>query len=437
MLALAIFLATLILVIWQPRGLGIGWSAMGGAVVALLTGVIQWSDVPVVWHIVWNATFTFVALIVISLLFDEAGFFAWAALHVARWGKGYGRRLFPLVVLLGAAVSAVFANDGAALLLTPIVVAILTRLEFAPPTVLAFVIATGFVADTTSLPLVISNLVNIVSANYFDIRFDRYAAVMVPVDIVAFLGTLTVLWLAYARHIPARYPVERLEPPADAIRDRTVFLAALPLLASLLAAYVVLAPLGVPVAFVTCAAAMLLLALAGRWHRGGRGAVVPVVKVLRGAPWQIVAFSLGMYLVVYGLGSAWLTDSLAAALAWLGGHGLLAATMGTGLGAAVLSSVMNNMPGVLVGALSIQHAQGIAPDIREAMIYANVIGCDLGPKFTPIGSLATLLWLHVLSAKGIRITWGQYMRVGLIITPPVLVVVLVALALWLPILGPA
>jgi hypothetical protein len=172
MLAFAIFIATLALVIWQPRGLGIGWSAMGGAVVALATGSIGFPDIPVVWHIVWDATFTFVALIVISLLLDEAGFFHWAALHVARWGGGRGRRLFPLVVILGAAISALFANDGAALLLTPIVMAILLRLKFSPAATLAFVIATGFVADSTSLPLVISNLVNIVSANYFGITFD-------------------------------------------------------------------------------------------------------------------------------------------------------------------------------------------------------------------------------------------------------------------------
>ncbi len=99
----AIFVATLVFVIWQPRGLGIGWSAMGGAVVALLTGVIGWGDVPVVWHIVWDATFTFICLIIISLLLDEAGFFQWAALHVARWGGGNGRQLFPMIVLLGAA----------------------------------------------------------------------------------------------------------------------------------------------------------------------------------------------------------------------------------------------------------------------------------------------------------------------------------------------
>lgn len=434
MLALAIFVVTLVLVIWQPRNLGIGWSALGGAAVALATGVVQFSDVAVVWHIVWDATFTFVALIIISLILDEAGFFSWAALHIARWGNGRGHRLFPLIVLLGAVIAAFFANDGAALLLTPIVIAILVRLEFSASAALAFIIATGFVADTASLPLVISNLVNIVSANFFDVSFDRYAAVMVPVDLVSIATTLAVLWLAFGRKIPPRYPVDALDEPASAIVEPYVFRAALPVLAVLLVAYFVLARWHVPFCVITGAGALVLLGLAGRWWRGGRGAVLPLGPVLRNAPWQIVLFSIGMYLVVYGLGQAGLTHYGAIVLEWLGQQGQFVSTLGTGLLAAFVASVMNNMPSTLVGALAIKQAQ--VPDLtRELMVYANVIGNDLGPKFTPIGSLATLLWLHVLAGKGYRIGWGQYMKVGLILTPPVLLATLLTLAAWLPLIS--
>ena len=662
--ALFIFLVTLVLVIWQPRGLGIGWSALSGAAVAMTTGVISWADIPVVWHIVWDATFTFVALIIISLLLEEAGFFHWAALHVARWGRGDARKLFPLTVLLGAVVAALFANDGAALLLTPIVLAILLRVGFTPFTALAFVIATGFVADTTSLPFVISNLVNIVSANYFAIPFDRYALVMVPVDGVAFVATLGVLWWYFRRQLHVHYEVQALPEPASSIRDPVVFRAAFPILGVLLLAYFVTASWGVPISVVTGAGALVLLAIAGRWHVGGRGARIAVRRVIKEAPWQIVLFSLGMYLVVYGLGNAGLTEHVTSVLAWfahkgtlwavllgavvaalfandgaallltpivlaillrvgftpftalafviatgfvadttslpfvisnlvnivsanyfaipfdryalvmvpvdgvafvatlgvlwwyfrrqlhvhyevqalpepassirdpvvfraafpilgvlllayfvtaswgvpisvvtgagalvllaiagrwhvggrgariavrrvikeapwqivlfslgmylvvygLGNAGLtehvtsvlawfahkgtLWAAIGTGSVAALLSSVMNNMPSVLIGALAIDQVEGISKVVRETMIYANVIGCDLGPKFTPIGSLATLLWLHVLARKGETISWGQYMKIGFILTPPVLVVTLMAVAIWLPFISP-
>lgn len=422
LLAVLIFVATIALVIWQPKGLGIGWSAMGGAVVALLLGVVSLQDVPVVWGIVWNATAAFVAIIVISLLLDEAGFFEWAALHIARWGKGNGRLLFALVVLLGAAVSSLFANDGAALILTPIVIAMLRALGYREKVTLAFVMAAGFIADTASLPLVVSNLVNIVSADFFHLGFADYASVMVPVDLASIAATLGALLLFFRRDIPGRYDVAQLRAPGEAIRDVATFRAGWIVLALLLAGFFLLEPLGVPVSAVAAVGAILLLVIAGRGH------VIQTGKVLRGAPWQVVIFSLGMYLVVYGLRNAGLTDHVATLLDSAAQGGVWGAAVGTGILAALLSSIMNNMPTVLVGALSIDatHATGA---IKEAMIYANVIGCDLGPKLTPIGSLATLLWLHVLGQKGIRIGWGYYFRVGVTITVPVLLVTLAALAL--------
>lgn len=424
LLALSIFVATIALVIWQPRGLGIGWSASAGAAVALATGVVHWSDIAVVWQIVWNATAAFIAIIIVSLLLDEAGFFEWAALHVARWGRGSGRMLFALIVLLGAAVAAVFANDGAALILTPIVVAMLAALGFGPGATLAFVMAAGFIADAASLPLVVSNLVNIVSADFFRIGFNDYAAVMVPVNIASVTASLVVLLLFFRKEIPAAYDPAQLKLPAAAIRDAATFKAGWAVLVLLLVGFFGLEPLGVPVSATAAAGAALLLAVAGR------GPVISTKKVLRGAPWQIVVFSLGMYLVVYGLRNQGLTAYISQWLDTFAGYGIWGAAIGTGMLTAVLSSLMNNMPTVLVGALSID-ASSASGVVKEAMIYANVIGSDLGPKITPIGSLATLLWLHVLERKGIRIGWGTYFRVGVVLTVPVLLVTLAALALRL------
>ncbi|SIR76562.1 arsenic transporter [Pseudacidovorax sp. RU35E] len=422
--AVLIFVFTLVLVIWQPRGLGIGWSASAGALVALALGVVHLADIPVVWGIVWNATATFVAVIIISLLLDEAGFFEWAALHFARWGGGSGPRLFALIVLLGAAVAALFANDGAALILTPIVMAMLVALGFSPAATLAFVMAAGFIADTASLPLVVSNLVNIVSADFFDIGFDDYASVMVPVNLAAVAASLVVLYLYFRRDVPAAYNLGQLKAPAQAIRDRGTFRAGWVVLALLLVGFFWLEPLGVPVSAVAAVGAVVLLAVAAR------GPVISTRKVLLGAPWQIVMFSLGMDLVVYGLRNAGLTGYLAGLLDQFAQGGVWGAAFGTGFLAAGLSSVMNNLPTVLVGALSIDQSSATGV-VKQAMVYANIIGCDLGPKITPIGSLATLLWLHVLSRKGTTIAWGYYFRVGIVLTLPVLAFTLAALALRL------
>lgn len=419
-----IFLFTITLVIWQPRGLGIGWSASAGALLAIVFGVVELTDIAAVWHIVWNATATFIAIIITSLLLDEAGFFEWSALHVARWGNGHGRWLFVLIVLLGAAVSALFANDGAALILTPIVMAMLLALGFGPGATLAFVMAAGFIADIGSLPLVVSNLVNIVSADFFRIGFGRYASVMVPVNVAAVLSALVVLLLYFRRSIPQGYEVAQLKQPKEAIRDVATFRMGWLVLALLLIGFFWLEPKGVPISVIAAMGSLLLMAVAARGH------VISVRKVMREAPWQIVVFSLGMYLVVYGLRNQGLTAYLAGWLDFFARGGIWGAAFGTGFLTALLSSVMNNMPTVLVGALSIDATQTTGA-VREAMIYANVIGSDLGPKITPIGSLATLLWLHVLARKGMTITWGYYFRVGIVLTVPVLGVTLAALALRL------
>lgn len=427
-LSVSLFVIVLVLIIAQPRGLSIGWTAAGGAVVALLLGIVTWANVGTVVGIVWDATLTFVALILISIILDATGFFEWSALHMIRLARGGGLRLFFLLGVLGALVAMFFANDGAALILTPIVYEQAKALKLNAAATMALIMASGFIADTTSLPLVVSNLVNIVSAGYFHLPFGSYALRMVPVDVVALGASLTVLYLFYRRALPKTVATASLPQPRSAIKDLRVFHAAWVVLALLLLGYFASQFLHWPVAVFAGSAAIALLIIAQR------SSVVSVGKVVRNAPWRIVVFSIGMYVVVFGLRNAGLTHLLGIVLKGIAAHGTLAGILGAGLVGAVFSSLMNNMPTVLINALAIHNA-AVRPAMETAMAYANVVGCDLGPKFTPIGSLATLLWLHVLDQRGVRITWGYYMRVGITLTIPVLLVTLVALWGWSLVVG--
>lgn len=417
LLSLAVFSITMAAVILKPRNLGIGYSALIGGAVSVVLGLTTFPEILRVWDIVWNATFTFVAIIIMSLIYDEAGFFEYAALKLAQVSGGSGRKFYVLMILLGAIVSAFFANDGAVLVMTPIVYSFLVRSRADRKSYLAFIMAIGFISDTASLPFTISNLVNIITSGFFRINFLAYARIMIIPYAVSVVSSLAVLYLFFRRSLPEKIAVDH-DLDQGIIKDRALFRSAIPVLTALILTYAITGLMGIPVAFIAVPAITVLFLIVAKRK------TLDTRKILREAPWQIVLFSLGMYIIVYGLGENGLIAIVSSILMsvqhlW----GFLPDVLSSYI-FALLASVMNNLPSVMLGNLS------IAPIGNGFLPYVNVIANDIGPKFTPIGSLATLLWLYTLDRKrGIRITYGYYMKVGFILALPVLTATVISL--WL------
>lgn len=414
-IAISIFIATLFLVIYQPKGLQIGTSAIIGAIVALGFGVVNFEDVKTVISIVWDATLAFIGIIILSMVLDEIGFFEWCALHMAKLSRGNGHLMFVYSLLLGAFVSALFANDGAALILTPILLAKMRILKLNAKTIVAFLLAGGFISDSASLPFVFSNLTNIVTANYFNIGFGEYFTVMWLPFVVSVAISIIVLWIVLKNDIPKSIDTNLLTNPNDVLKSKPLFYLSWVFLAILIAAYFVGDSYDLPISIFALGGALVFLIISTLTKS------VEPIHIIKNAPWQIVWFSIGLYIVVYGLKNAGLTDYLSVVITELSSRGDMVAIVGTGFISAVLSAIMNNMPTVMIMDIALQDIS------NPALAYANIIGCNLGPKMTPFGSLATLLWLHVLEKKGIKIGFWQYSKFGLIVTPPILLVVLLSL----------
>ena len=414
-IASSIFLLTLLFVIWQPRGLQIGTTAIIGAIVALLVGVVSFDDVYIVTEIVWDATLAFIGIIILSMVLDEIGFFKWCAIKMAKLSGGNGHLMFVYALLLGSFVSALFANDGAALILTPILLAQMNVLKLNAKTILAFLLAGGFISDSASLPFVFSNLTNIVTANYFDIGFAEYFSNMFIPYLVSTFISIVVLWLFLRKDIPQQIDITLLENADTVLKSKTLFIFSWFFLALLLAGYFIGDHFDLPISVFALGGGLLFLAIASY------AKTVNPVHIIKTAPWQVVWFSIGLYIVVYGLKNAGLTDYLTVVLEHLVERGDAVAVIGTGFIAAFLSAFMNNMPTIMIMDIALHDIP------NQALIYANIVGCNLGPKMTPFGSLATLLWLHVLSQKGVKIGFWQYSKFGLMVTPPILLVVLLTL----------
>ena len=438
-----IFLGTLILVLWQPKGLDIGFSAMIGACLTLTTGLVYLANLPtLIWAILVNTTFTLLGLITISWILQQKGVFRRLGFHIANWNLGSGKILFFTLLILVTIVSAIFTNYGSTLLFLPIVIEALILLKFTPKEIIPFTIACGLVADISSLPFSISNSVNFIAASTHNISFGNYIMVMLPVSFVTITISIIVLLFYFWSDIPRKYknfrfrknyleralPATSIEPKislklADKSQSKhNLYLQTEELLES----------------------EENHKTLVNAWQNSYRfqdfisqtkfltNYCFYLFKLIFYPFLPVILFIWGMYIIVFALSNHGLTDVIKSLLVQISGWGLPLVIITTGFLSAFMSVVCNNLPSSLMNILTIQAAPIIDSNISEAMVYATIIGCVVGAKITPIGSLSTLCWFYMMKRHGFQISWKNYCGISLATILPILFISLLSLIIWLP-----
>jgi arsenical pump membrane protein len=430
--ALAVFATTLFLMIKRPRGLRLGYAAGIGAVASLLLGTVSLGQAAQSFLDIWDAALAFIGIIALSVTLDAMGFFRWAALRVVRIAGGSGLRLYFYVALLTAAVSILFANDSAVLILTPIVLEIVTSLGVDNKGKLAFLFTAGLIADTAAMPLITSNPINILSADYFKYTFIDHLIFMGPVAAVVLVSSLLMIWLFFRKSIPTTYDIRAADSltRGNPVISPTLLKISLITLVAIDFGYVLTSLNRFPVSLVICSGTAFLVAIywfALKRNGSANGEKKGLFGLARDINWDIVLFMLSIFIVVEGLEVAGVTNYLASALTASSklpsALGVFAPSMVVTIGA----SFMNNWPMTILGMLSIHQAAVTGPTLTN-LVFSNIIGNNLGPHFFPLGSLAILMWLEIMRRRGVDISLKEYLKVGAILS--VAQVAIAATVLW-------
>lgn len=433
--ALVIFAVTLFLMIKRPGGIRLGYVAGIGAIVSLALGTVTLGQAAQAFLHIWDAALAFIGIIAFSVILEAMGFFKWAAIRVVQIAKGSGIRLYFYVSILTAVVSILFANDSAVLILTPIVLEIIRQLKFNEKGKLAYLFSAGLIADTAAMPLITSNPINILSADFFGYTFIDHLVFMAPIAVVTIITSMLIVFAFFMKKIPKRYDnnlIGALSSTATPISKGMLKISLITLVAIDLG-YVTASLYRIPVSIVICSGAIFLLLvytinLNGKLARGEQKGLKQLAREIN---WDMILFMLSIFLLVQGLTNAGITDLLASILVEANSlpsvFGLLAPSLVITIGA----SFMNNWPMTILGLMSVQQVATsftLSNQVFTGLVFSNIIGNNLGPHFFPLGSLAILMWLETMKRKGVNISLKSYLKVGGILS--IAEVTIASLVLW-------
>ncbi len=419
----------------RPRGIKLGLAAGIGALASLLLGTVALSDALNSVMNIWDAALAFVGIVALSVTLDAMGFFKWAALKVVGFAGGSGIKLYFYIALLTAVVSILFANDSAVLILTPIVLEIVSQLKIDSNGRMAYLFSAGLIADTAAMPLITSNPVNIVSADFFKYSFIDHMMIMSLVSIATIASSLLLVYFIFRKKIPKTYSkelVENLTQRQSSISPNLLKISIATLI-TVDVGYVLASFARVPVSFIVCSGAIFLIAVywaalnRGYFPSGEAKGIKGIIKQIN---WDMVLFMLSIFIVVQGLNNVGIIDLVSQALVWGSNLPSVFSVLAPSLIVTLGASFMNNWPMTILGLLSInQAAAGLSGQAFTGLIFSNIIGNNLGPHFFPLGSLAILMWLETMKRKGVNISLWSYLKVGAVLS--IVEVTVASLVLWL------
>jgi len=416
-LAALIFVATLIAIVTRPRRIGEAWSAAAGAVLMLLTASVSLGSALAAIGAEWNLFLFFFGLMLTAAVADMAGFFDWAASLAAAAARGSGRRLLFNVFVLGAVITTFLSNDATAIILTPVVYSITTRLRLR---VMPYLFAVTFVANAASMTLPISNPINVLTGDQLRAPLAMYESHLLAASIASIGISLAIFMAVFWRTTGRRFDFNWRSAIAAATADRTFFRLVIAGLGLLALAYVIGSALLLPLGVIAVAGGGGLLALATARHRVSREHLRAHVSP------ALFVYIAALFVLVRGVQDAGFTAALVSGAVAHATDSASAVVAGL-LGSAVTSNLVNNLPGILIF-LSGAQAGGVPADLRTPFLFGALAGADLGPNLTPVGALSTMLWLVIVRRRGVEVSAWDFLRLGALVAPLTLIAAAVLIA---------
>lgn len=429
----------MVMIFIRPKNMNETIPAAIGAILVLVSGSVSIGDLVDISSKVTGAAVTIIATIVMAIVLESFGFFKWTAALILKVSRGSGIRLFWFTLLLCFLMTLFFNNDGSILITTPILILILNNLGLKNGQKIPYLLSGALIATASSAPIGVSNIVNLIALKIIGMDLYLQTEMMFVPGVIGLLFLAFLLYLVFKKDLPKEIRMHSYSMPLHKNRiyhplqqnsedlfekQKKLMLYMLGFVFIVRISLFAASFIGISVSLVAVIGSLALLMW--RWVY----LKVSPRDVIRKIPWHILIFAFSMYVIVFGLHNIGLTSFLLTHLKPMVQDSLLHASVTMGIITALLANIFNNHPALMVATLTLTD-MGLQPLLLKTVYLSNIIGSDMGSLILPIGTLATLIWMHILKKNHIKITWPEYIRVTIIVIPLTLIFTLGCLYLWL------